>query len=96
MRLSGRSSTVWVVVGNLLALVAASCDSAGVGDSHLAAKQPATLATPPSIGSGTPTSPVTELPPVTPSTVMNTYPNPYDPGYSNIDQLMHDSIYTLP
>ena len=32
-------------------------------------------------------------PPVTPSTVTILYPNPYDPGYTTIYQLVKDSIY---
>ena len=30
---------------------------------------------------------------MTPSTIINTYPNPYDPGYTTIDQLVEDSVY---
>jgi hypothetical protein len=90
--------TVWIVLGTLLALGAASCSSAGVGVSHLAAKSPVTLPTPPTpptIGSGTPTSPVTAPALVTPSTETNVYPNPYDPGYSTIDQLVPDSTFIV-
>jgi hypothetical protein len=49
----------------------------------------------PSSPASTPLTPVTEPPGVTPSTVINTYPNPYDPGYSTIDQLVWDSTFIV-
>ena len=47
-----------------------------------AVRWPAAAPTPSTVP-GTPTSPVTQPPGVTPSTEVNTYPTPYSPGYTS-------------
>jgi hypothetical protein len=72
------------------AFLMASCGAPTV-PSKLAARTAGTAAVSPTVPRA-PTSPATLPPFVTPSTVINTYPNPYDPGYTNMDQLVQDSI----
>ena len=84
--------TVFVaVIGTLLSLAAASCSSPGAEISAHALSS-STLPTSPT---SMPSTSVTGPPGVSPSTVINTYPNPYDPGYSTINQLVRDSTFIV-
>ncbi len=71
----------------------ASCGTGTITPSKLSASRAATPT--PSTVPGTPTSPVTQPPGVTPSTEVNTYPTPYSPGYTSIAQLVEDSTFIV-
>lgn len=92
-------SSLLVIGGILLGPAAASCGPGHIENSHLASRDSATTAPPhstvPTTPASTPLTPVTGLPGVTPSTVIVHYPNPYDPGYSTIDQLVQDSTFIV-
>lgn len=79
----------------LFAIAISSCANAGVGPSHLASNSPHLASPPSTTPTSTPTSPVTGPPPVSQTTINVTYPSPYNPGYTSMDQLVADSTFIV-
>jgi hypothetical protein len=77
----------------LLALAAASCGSTGDGISGLAIKHKTTTTSQPPTIATSPGSTLSVPIIVTPTTTSDNYP--YDPGYTDINQLVADSTFIV-
>ncbi len=79
-------------------LVAAACSSSPGEPETSKAANPSTTMAPcasTTLPSLTPKTPIIGCGSVTPSTAVVQYPNPYDPGYTTIDQLVRDSTFIV-